>query len=227
MYTFIYSLSYLQGEGSDQEEAFRRQSFKLCRIVLPDNSTTVLPCKPGESLSTVVQRLLEKREFNYSAFEVVTVSNGKVKKKVNSKIVYRYKHWTLTFNHLNILVKFQPLDLNMEVSEITAREIKVEPRAFIGIELPHGWRVGVRANPARKVAEVLKPILAQHSLKVDAVVVHDVRRPKCPAYWKLFILMHFLLFLIQMQIDTNELVDIKWPMGRVDGHNLNVRTKGR
>ena len=62
----------------------------------------------------------------------------------------------------------------MEVSEITAREIKVEPRAFIGIELPHGWRVGVRANPIRRVAEVLKPILTQHSLKLDAVVVYDV-----------------------------------------------------
>jgi len=46
--------------------------------VLPDNSTTVLPCKPGESLSTVVQRLLEKRELHYSAFEVISVSSGKV-----------------------------------------------------------------------------------------------------------------------------------------------------
>jgi hypothetical protein len=55
-----------------------------------------------------------------------------------------------------------------------AREIRVEPRAFIGIELPRGWRVGVRANPTRKVSEVLKPILSQHSLKLDAVTVYDV-----------------------------------------------------
>lgn len=59
-------------------------------------------------------------------------------------------------------------------TDMTAREIKVEPRAFIGIELPHGWKVGVRANPNRKVAEVLKPILSQHSLKLDSVIVYDV-----------------------------------------------------
>lgn len=65
---------------------------------------------------------------------------------------------------------------------MTAREIKVEPRAFIGIELPHGWKVGVRANPNRKVAEVLKPILSQHSLKLDSVIVYDV---------SIFCLSHF------------------------------------
>lgn len=62
----------------------------------------------------------------------------------------------------------------MQATDMTVREIKVEPRAFIGIELPHGWKVGVRANPNRKVAEVLKPILSQHSLKLDAVIVYDV-----------------------------------------------------
>ena len=68
------------------------------------------------------------------------------------------------------------MDLNIEVSEMNAREIKVEPRSFLGIELPLGWRVGVRANPNRKIAEVLKPILTQHSLKLDAVIVYDVSR---------------------------------------------------
>ncbi|CAG7824383.1 unnamed protein product [Allacma fusca] len=156
-------------DGSDQDDGFRRQSYKLCRVILPDNSTTVLPCKPGESLCTTVQRLLEKREFHYSAFEVVSVATGKA------------------------------LDLNVEVSEMSAREIKVEPRAFLGIELPLGWRVGVRANPNRKIAEVLKPILTQHSMKLDSVVVYD--------------------------IETEELVDVKWPMGRVDGHNVHVKLK--
>ncbi len=64
--------------------------------------------------------------------------------------------------------------MNLEASEMTAKEIRVEPRSFIGIELPKGWKVGVRANPFRKVAEVLKPILTQHGLKLDSVVVYDV-----------------------------------------------------
>jgi len=156
-------------DGSDQDDGFRRQSYKICRVVLPDNSTTVVPCIPGENLGAVIQKLLKKREFHYSAFEVVSVSSGKA------------------------------LDVNMQVTDMTAREIKVEPRAFIGIELPHGWKVGVRANPNRKVAEVLKPILSQHSLKLDAVVVYD--------------------------LETCEILDTKCPMGKLDSHNLLVKSK--
>lgn len=63
----------------------------------------------------------------------------------------------------------------MDVTDLTAREIRVEPRAFIGIELPQGWKVGLRANPSRKVAEVLKSILAKHSLKLDGIVVYNVK----------------------------------------------------
>jgi len=62
---------------------------------------------------------------------------------------------------------------------MAAKEIRVEPRAFIGIELPRGWRVGVRASPTRKISEVLKPILAQHSMKLDAVTVYDVSCVTC------------------------------------------------
>jgi regulator of G-protein signaling len=158
-------------DGSDQEDGPRRQSCKLCRIHLPDNSATVFPCNPGETLNTAVQRLLENREFHYYSFEVMSVATGKA------------------------------LDLCMEVSEMISREIRVEPRAGVRIELPAGWIVGVRANPVRKLSEVLKPILNQHKLKLDAVVVYDGKSDKV--------------------IDVHD-----WTIGKVDGHSLYVKLKG-
>lgn len=78
----------------------------------------------------------------------------------------------MNFKLLKSILK--ALDLTQDASDMTAKEIRVEPRAFVGIELPRGWRVGIRSHPFRKVAEILKPILSQHAIKLDSVIVFDV-----------------------------------------------------
>lgn len=111
----------LQNGKPDYNDDQDRKSYQLCKVVLPDNSTTILPCKPGEILSSVIQKLLEKREFTYSAFEVISVSSGKViytnQLQVQMKLICNY---TFSFSRQWIQIwklrtsQREKLELNQE-----------------------------------------------------------------------------------------------------------------
>jgi hypothetical protein len=50
----------------------------LCRVLLSNGSTTVVPIKSSETIQQLVARLLDKRGLMYSAFEVYTDKHPKV-----------------------------------------------------------------------------------------------------------------------------------------------------
>ena len=84
----------------------------MARVILPDKATTVVQTRSGESIRSMVARLLEKRALRYTSFDVFATNSDK------------------------------PLDLSDESTSLGCTEVRVEPRVLFRLELPSKKSIG-------------------------------------------------------------------------------------
>ena len=72
----------------------------LARVILPDKATTVVQTRTGETIRSMVARLLEKRALRYTSFDVFVTNSEK------------------------------PLDLGEDSTSLGCTEVRVEPRVL-------------------------------------------------------------------------------------------------
>ena len=95
----------------------------------------------GETIRSMVARLLDKRALRYTSFDVFVQNSEK------------------------------PLDLSEDSTSLGCTEVRVEPRVLFRLELPSKKSIGVKAKPAKLVKEVLGPILNQYGWSLEAMSV--------------------------------------------------------
>ncbi len=66
-------------ESTDSLNA--KESHKFCRVILPDNSTTVIAAKAGLSVRASLLKLCERRHISLAAIDVFQVGSDKVSVK--------------------------------------------------------------------------------------------------------------------------------------------------
>ena len=84
----------------------------LARVILPDKATTVVQTRQGESIRSMVARLLDKRALRYTSFDVFVTNSEK------------------------------PLDLGEDSTTLGCTEVRVEPRVLFRLELPSKKSIG-------------------------------------------------------------------------------------
>ncbi|XP_034233546.1 regulator of G-protein signaling loco-like isoform X3 [Thrips palmi] len=132
------SLSRQSVTSGDTSE---RENSSLCRVILPDGATTVVQTKYNETVSDLVQRLLEKRGLNYQHFQVFVGSNPKA------------------------------VALDEVSSILSNKEVRVEPRVVFRLDLPNRKTVGVKSRPGKTLGEVLRPVLHKYGYRLHLVTV--------------------------------------------------------
>ncbi|XP_040576257.1 regulator of G-protein signaling 14 [Lepeophtheirus salmonis] len=139
-----------ESKKSSQEGSTNTKSSKtskeetdgiLVRLILPDKATTVVQVRTGESIRSMVARLLEKRGLYFTSFDAFITNSDK------------------------------PLNLSTDSASIGTQEVRVEPRNLFRIELPSKKSIGVKAKPTKRIYEVLGPILLQYGWNLACVVV--------------------------------------------------------
>lgn len=60
------------------EKKETRKCTGLCRVILPDGSTTVVTTSQTDSIKDVVTRLLDKRALRYSNYDVLILATDEV-----------------------------------------------------------------------------------------------------------------------------------------------------
>lgn len=71
---------------------------------------------------------------------------------------------------------FQPVDLNRDLSEYTAKEIRIEERVTFTVCLNNGKVFGMIGRPEKSLKEVLRPVLLKSGLKLDGLVINIVSK---------------------------------------------------
>merc|ERR1719225_884416 len=133
--------AHLDTTNESDEAASAWGNCALARVILPDKATTVVQTRPGETIRSMVARLLEKRALRYTSFDVFVTNSEK------------------------------PLDLGEDSTSLGCTEVRVEPRVLFRLELPSKKSIGVKAKPAKLVKEVLGPILNQYGWNLEAMSV--------------------------------------------------------
>jgi len=70
-------MSSCDGQTNEKKDA-RSKCTGLCRVILPDGSTTVVTTSQTESIKDVVTRLLDKRALRYSNYDVLILATDEV-----------------------------------------------------------------------------------------------------------------------------------------------------
>jgi len=70
-------VSSCDGQTNEKKDA-RGKCTGLCRVILPDGSTTVVTTSQTETIKDVVTRLLDKRALRYSNYDVLILATDEV-----------------------------------------------------------------------------------------------------------------------------------------------------
>ena len=138
-----------QEQEIDEKE--EKDGGSLARVILPDKATTVVQTKSGETIRSLVARLLDKRGLRYTSFDVFPTNGSSTG---DSSISPE-----------------RPLDLAEDSVILGCSEVRVEPRVLFRLELPSKKSIGVKAKPAKVVRDVLGPILAQYGWSLESMLV--------------------------------------------------------
>lgn len=122
-------------------ETCDKDACSLTRFILPDRATTVVSTPSGETIRSLVSRLLDKRGLKFTSFDAFITGNDK------------------------------PLDLSEDCSSLGCSEVRVEPRVLFRLELPSKKSIGVKAKQTKLVEEVLGPILSQYGWNLADMTV--------------------------------------------------------
>ncbi|XP_059488201.1 regulator of G-protein signaling loco isoform X3 [Neocloeon triangulifer] len=117
------------------------QTGELCRVILPDGATTVISTVRGDNAKQLISRLLEKRGLQFSTFELFVSGQSNC------------------------------VNLSDESTVLSGKEVRVEQRVVFRLDLPSKKTLGVKAKASKTLAEVLKPILNKHGLKLENATV--------------------------------------------------------
>ena len=143
--------SKISNQGQELDDKEEKDACSLARVILPDKATTVVQTKVGETIRSLVARLLEKRGLRYTSFDVFP-TNG-------------------TSTNDSTIAPERPLDLAEDSTILGCSEVRVEPRVLFRLELPSKKSIGVKAKPAKIVRDVLGPILAQYGWSLESMLV--------------------------------------------------------
>ena len=88
-------------ESSDSLNS--RESHKFCRVILPDNSTTVIPAKAGLTVRSSLQKLCERRHISLAAIDVFQIGSDKVSYSICCfHLIMLYHFVTNTYNSTDV-----------------------------------------------------------------------------------------------------------------------------
>ncbi|CAK9794592.1 Regulator of G-protein signaling loco [Anthophora plagiata] len=135
-----HSLSSYEGQSNETKEV-RAKCTGLCRVILPDGSTTVVPTSQTESIKDVVTRLLDKRALRYSNYDVL------------------------------ILATDETIEAKYPSSVLAGQEVEVVPTKILKVDLPSRRVITVIAHKGRTLKEVLRPLLNKYGFNLDMVTV--------------------------------------------------------
>ncbi|XP_033322332.1 regulator of G protein signaling family member locomotion defects isoform X4 [Megalopta genalis] len=135
-----HSLSSYEGQSNESKEV-RTKCTGLCRVILPDGSTTVVPTSQTESIKDVVTRLLDKRALRYSNYDVL------------------------------ILATDETVEAKYPSSILAGQEVEVVPTKILKVDLPSRRVITVIAHKGRTLKEVLKPLLNKYGFNLNTITV--------------------------------------------------------
>ena len=128
-------------QANHSSESCDKEACTLTRFILPDRATTVVSTPQGETLRSLISRLLEKRGLKFTSFDAFLTGQDR------------------------------PLDLSEDCSSLGCSEVRVEPRVLFRLELPSKKSIGVKAKQSKLVEEVLGPILSQYGWQLATLTV--------------------------------------------------------
>ncbi len=79
-------------KDESSESLNSKESHKFCRVILPDNSTTVIAAKAGLSVRCSLQKLCERRHISLAAIDVFQVGSDKVRHEMLLSGAYQVSH---------------------------------------------------------------------------------------------------------------------------------------
>ncbi|XP_020295874.1 regulator of G-protein signaling loco isoform X2 [Pseudomyrmex gracilis] len=134
-----HSVSSCDGQMNEKKET--RKCTGLCRVILPDGSTTVVTTSQTDSIKDVVTRLLDKRALRYSNYDVL------------------------------ILATDEMVDTKCPSSVLAGQEVEVVPTKVLKVELPSRRTISVIAHKGKTLKEVLRPLLNKYSFNLDLISI--------------------------------------------------------
>ncbi|XP_012254284.2 regulator of G-protein signaling loco isoform X3 [Athalia rosae] len=134
------SISSCEGHSNDKKESHSKCTG-LCRVILPDGSTTVVPTSHSESIKDVVTRLLDKRALRYSNYDVL------------------------------ILATEETVNLDYASSILASEEVQVVLTKVLKVDLPSRRIVSIRAHRGRTLREVLRPLLNKYGFNLEVITM--------------------------------------------------------
>ncbi|XP_048584435.1 regulator of G-protein signaling 12 isoform X2 [Nematostella vectensis] len=120
-------------------------SMHFCRIVLPDQSSTIVSARHGQTLAEALTRLCERRHMSLAAMGVYLGASNK---------------------------PAQPKDLDIDMSHLSNQEVTLEHRSLFRLELPGGQILGIKARPEQNVRSCFEPILKRNKIDYNDVILH-------------------------------------------------------
>ncbi|XP_077992023.1 regulator of G-protein signaling 12-like isoform X2 [Glandiceps talaboti] len=145
-------------EASESSESMERpaesddgsKEQKFCRVILPDNSTTVIVAKRGQSVRAALKLLCERRRIPIASMEVYDTATNEL------------------------------YGLDGDLSSLACKEVQVENRVMFRVELPNVHKnensnkriIGVKSKPNKAIIDVLRPIMQKYKLCLDGMIVH-------------------------------------------------------
>ncbi|XP_046749276.1 regulator of G-protein signaling loco isoform X2 [Diprion similis] len=135
-----HSVSSYEGHSNNKRES-PNKCTGLCRVILPDGSTTVVPTSLSESVKDVVTRLLDKRALRYTNYDVLILNTD------------------------------ETVNLKDSSSLLAGEEVQVVPTRVLKLDLPSRRIITVVARKGRTLREVLRPLLNKYGFKLETVTV--------------------------------------------------------
>ncbi|XP_011302728.1 regulator of G-protein signaling loco isoform X3 [Fopius arisanus] len=140
-----HSLSSYDGHNDKKE--VQTKCTGLCRVILPDGSTTVVPTSQTESIKDVVTRLLEKRALRYTNYDVLVLATDEM------------------------------INLKYSSSVLAGQEVEVVPTKALKVDLPSRRIITVVAHKNRTLREVLRPLLNKYGFKLELITIWGEGHP--------------------------------------------------
>lgn len=132
-----FDAAFSQRLGNETDES----KCGLCRVILNDGATTIVQTRPNESVSEMVERLLEKRGIQYRAFEAFQSGCNK------------------------------PLTLDAPSVTCAGKELTIDQRIVFKLDLPNRKVISVKSKTSKQLEEVLRPILFKFNFRLELVQV--------------------------------------------------------
>ncbi|XP_063986998.1 regulator of G-protein signaling loco isoform X3 [Diachasmimorpha longicaudata] len=140
-----HSLSSYDGQNDKKE--IQAKCTGLCRVILPDGSTTVVPTNQSESIKDVVTRLLEKRALRYCNYDVLVLATDEM------------------------------LNLKYSSSVLAGQEVEVVPTKVLKVDLPSRRIITVVAHKNQTLRDVLRPLLNKYGFKLELITIWGEGHP--------------------------------------------------